>query len=249
MTRITTGCMALISGLALAALTSAASATVIISEDFEDADFQGWLANGNEFTNPNGNPGTCLAVPFLDFNGMQLRNETNPAVLGDLSRYGDSIQFSFDARVFQLYDQVGNELNPDWFSLTLELVNYGDPGTGAPYSSVYTTIFGLPQIAEGWRHYEFTIPMGENLPIGWGGTGDEDPETFMPRLPAGVTYGDILRNVDEFRVSTYEPGFFYGLNFWEFGWDNVNVSVVPAPSTVFAMGSLGVLSIRRRRQH
>jgi hypothetical protein len=68
------------------------------------------------------------------------------------------------------------------------------------------------------------------LPPGWGGTGDEDPVTFEPRLPAGRTWANVLANVDEIRITTMKPGYFYSANFWEAGFDNLLVTVGTGPS-------------------
>ena len=34
-----------------------------------------------------------------------------------------------------------------------------------------------------------------------------------------------MESVDEFSVTTFVPGFFYGFAFYDFGWDNVTVEV------------------------
>lgn len=225
------------------------SAGVIMSEDFEDADHQGWTVNGNQMTFPGGNPGTYMGVPLLDFFGIDLRNEDpTSAATGDITRYGNDLNVSVDVRMFHLSSTTGDPINPAFFNLTLELRDYGDPGTGFPYTSVFTVIQGLPQINDGWVTYNFVIPLQNDLPTGWGGTGDEDPVTFEPRLPQNRSYLSVLQNVDEFRLTTFEPGYFYGFNFWEMGFDNVNISAVPAPSAAGLLAFAGTTSLRRRRR-
>jgi hypothetical protein len=233
---------------AAAALPAVASAGIVMSEDFEDANHQGWTVNGNQMTFPGGNPGTYMGVPYLDFFGIDLRNEDlSSPVNGDITRYGADLSVSVDVRMFNLTSSTGDQINPDWFNLVLELRDYGDPGTGYPYTSVFTVIQGLPQIEEGWVTYNYVIPIQNDLPLGWGGTGDEDPVTFEPRLPENRSYLSVLQNVDEFRITTFEPGYFYGFNFWEMGFDNVNVSAVPAPGTAGLLTLAGLASARRRR--
>jgi hypothetical protein len=89
--------------------------------------------------------------------------------------------------------------------------------------SVYSVGPPLPQVADGWTTYTWTLPdMSQTaLPPGWGGTGDEDPVTFEPRLPPGRNWNNVLNTIDEVRVTTMKPGYFYSANFWEAGFDNV----------------------------
>ncbi len=230
------------------ALPATLSAGIIMSEDFEDADHQSWTVNGKQMTFPGGNPGTYMGVPYLDFFGIDLRNEDpNSAVNGDLTRHGADLSVSVDVRMFNLTSSTGDPINPGFFNLVLELRDYGDPGTGFPYTSVFTVIQGLPQIQDGWVTYNYVIPIQNDLPAGWGGTGDEDPVTFEPRLPQNRSYLSVLQSVDEFRLTTFEPGYFYGFNFWEMGFDNVNVSRVPSPASAGLLAIAGLAAARRRR--
>jgi hypothetical protein len=51
-------------------------------------------------------------------------------------------------------------------------------------------------------------------------------------LPEGRTYASVMASVDEVRVTTMVPGYFYGANFWEVGFDYVVVQgeVASCPS-------------------
>ena len=53
-------------------------------------------------------------------------------------------------------------------------------------------------------------PTQTELPPGVIGRGDEDPDTFEPILPDGATFASVLAGVDEFQVTTFKPGFFFG---------------------------------------
>ncbi len=196
--------------------------STLMFEDFEDApDFSGWLCNGNTETQP-GNPGTAIGVPLLDFWGITLRNE-DPAqpILGDLTRH-PNLTITFDVRVFRLFNFFGEPMDPGNFPIVLEFVD-SDPNGGIPVS-VYTVGSGMPAVEDGWSTRTYTVDtQSVNLPAGWGGTGDEDPQTFEPRLPVGRTYQSVLQNVDEVRITTFVPGFFYAAAFWEVGFDNVHV--------------------------
>jgi hypothetical protein len=132
-----------------------------------------------------------------------------------------------DFRVFHLQNFNGDDMDPSNFNLTLELVDYTDNGP----VSVYYVGAPLPQVIDQWTQFTWTVPdtSATALPPGWRGTGDEDPVTFEPRLPPGRNWHNVLQSVDEFRISTMQPGYFYSSNFWEAGFDNVLV-VVPSPS-------------------
>ena len=71
-------------------------------------------------------------------------------------------------------------------------------------------------------------PTQTDLPQGWGGSGDEDPNTFEPILPADRTFADVLAGVDEVVFTTFVPGFFYGFTNFDLQVDNVSVRSVPA---------------------
>ena len=85
------------------------------------------------------------------------------------------------------------------------------------------------------------------LPAGWGGFGAEDPNTFEPILPDGVTYADIMANVDEMVISTLLPGYFFTFDDYDVTLDNISISTVPAPSALALIGLGGMVGTRRRR--
>ncbi len=89
-------------------------------------------------------------------------------------------------------------------------------------------------------------PNATDMPAGWGGYGDEDPNTYEPKLPDGVTFADILAGYDEIVFTTFEPGYFFSDSDFEVRLDNLFISTVPAPASVTLLG-LGALVSRRRR--
>ena len=88
------------------------------------------------------------------------------------------------------------------------------------------------------------------LPAGWGGYGAET-EFGEPILPAGTTFADVLRGVDEITFTTAVPGWFYGFTYFDVSLDNIGVSAVPEPAT-WALQGLGLAALlpllRRRRR-
>jgi hypothetical protein len=220
-----TVCTHMVGGLAASLLAAAASGQVLVNEGFENG-AAGWTVNGSTETYPDGNPGQYLGIPYLDFWGVTLRTEEVGAVLGDLRRYPGGLRIRVDIRVFALDNFFGDPMDPANFPVVLELVN-----RAGDQVSVYTTGPGMPPVSEGWTEYEFVIPNPTQaaLPPGWGGTGDEDPQTFEPRLPPGVTYAQVLSQVDEFRLTTMRPGYFYAASFWQAGFDNLRIEHLGAP--------------------
>lgn len=222
--------------------------SVLVQEDFEIGEGNGWLANGvaTIFETGDGNPGNYIGVPYLDFWGVELRHEDPAAIaLGDLTQYG-SVTIGVDVRVFQLRNFFGDDMNPAWFDLTLQLTDRGDPDDFMDDVSVYYTIKELPQVEDGWARFTWTIPntAAQLLPAGWGGTGAEDPVDYHPILPPDRTFSSVLAHVTEIKMTTMTPGFFYGSSFWEMGFDNVEVSSGPAlPCSLADLDASGAIDL------
>jgi hypothetical protein len=140
---------------------------------------------------------------------------------------------------------AGNELTRD---LVVELRDYNPPGSNYPYVSVWYNFGEIGSHLPGWRSFEVTIdPSQTTLPAGWGGTGDEDPVTFEPRLPPDRTFASVLASVDEIHFSTMVPGFFYTFTTFEVQVDNIAVTAVPEPAALGLLSGAGLLALRRRR--
>jgi opacity protein-like surface antigen len=214
---------------AVSAIAADAHATVIDSQDFEGDPgtlFGGWLANGNQMTFTD-EFGTFIGLPYLDFWGAELRNDnTESPVIGDLTKYTGGMNYTASIRLFALDSFFGDPIDPANYPVVIEFIDYGDPNNPFDNVSVYKIGDTVPQIAEGWKTFSFDVPdpSQDELPDGWGGTGAEDPVTFEPILPPGRTYASVMASVDEVRISTFVPGFFYGANFWQIGFDDAVVT-------------------------
>lgn len=209
-------------------LAGAAAAQWIHYEDFEQpGDYQGWTVNGQQMVFPGGaGGGNYMGVPYLDFWGITLANDTAPELLGDLGRHSaERLFLSVYVRISRLDNFFGEPMDPSLRPLVLQLIDDGDPNNPADDVSVYYVGEGCPRQSDGWQRRSFVVPTfdQESLPPGWGGTGDEDPTTFAPRLPPGRTYGSVIRSVDRVQITTLQPGYFYVSSFWEAGFDNINV--------------------------
>lgn len=207
----------LLASVALAAplaLATTAARTTIVTFD-EGA--EGW--NGNATVEPDGgNPG-ANAHFLVEAFGIELRNDSNPAFIGDLSGE-DAVSVGLDIKVDSILFN-GSEVSRN---LVVEFRSHVLAADGYPYASVWTPL-GEIQAAPGWATYavEFA-PAAADLPAGWGGYGAEDPVTYEPVLPPGVTFADVMANVDELAFTTFEPGFMYGFTDFDVRMDNLRIT-------------------------
>ncbi len=188
-----------------------------------------------------GNPGAHMRTQFNDF-GITFRNNSNTNFVQDLSGY-DSVTISIDTKV-ELVNFFGQDVSRPWF---VEFRDF-DNNSPFPWDSVWFKFTDISAAEHGdWTRFSVTFdPRGTDLPGGWGGYGDEDPNTFEPILPAGRNFTDLLSTYDEIAFSTLEPGFFFGFTDFDVRIDNISITV-PEPSTfgLFGVAMLGTL-LRRR---
>ena len=229
-----------IAALATAAFSSGALATVTT---FDNGD-EGWsIQNAVTIENSGGNPGNFLSHFQIDTFGVTVSNSRNPAFIGDYSAKGESVSVSMDIEVTRVWDQFIGDVSRE---LVVEFRNHDLAQGGLPYTSVWTSI-GVMTTGTPWTTVGTTIDdtSSATLPAGWGGYGAEDPNTFEPILPAGVTFADVLSNVDELVFTTYVPGYFFGFTNYDFGVDNMTITPTPGAASVFALA--GVAGLRRKR--
>jgi len=223
----------------LVAAGSAGAAVTTFDEGLE-----GWSISGRETIDPmGGNPGANLHGELVDVFGADIRNETNEEWLGDLTRYGQ-FEVSVDIQVNSITFFNG-EVPRD---LVVEFRDNTN-NSGLPYTSVWLNLGVLSADNDGWNTYSATIvdPFAEDLPAGWGGYGDEDPDTFEPILPADRTFTSVLQSVDSVHFTTFVPGFFFGFTNFDIQVDNISIRSVPAPGTAALLGVAGLGATRRRR--
>ncbi|MFI4898668.1 MAG: GC-type dockerin domain-anchored protein [Phycisphaerales bacterium JB059] len=192
-----------------------------------DTGAEGFSLNGWDTTSPTGvNPGALLHwEDFIYIFGLSLRNDTNSAFLGDLSRYGQ-VEMGVDVLVNYIAF-FGSPVTREW---VLELRDYDNVPDGYPYVSVWYVIGTLPTNSEdGWVRFSVQFdPSQTELPAGWGGYGAEDPDTFEPILPENRTFADVVASVDEMLFTTYVPGFFYGFTNFNLQVDNITIRSINA---------------------
>jgi hypothetical protein len=127
----------------------------------------------------------------------------------------------------------GSEVSRD---LVVEFRSHALAQDGYPYTSVWF-VLGTLSVDPAWHTYAVTFtPSSTDLPQGWGGYGAEDPVTFEPILPPGVTFADVMASADELAFTTFEPGWFFGFTDFDVRFDNLFVDRAQSNDVVFADG-------------
>lgn len=207
---------------------AAGSASGQLITDF-DSGTGGWSVSGrDDISVVGGNPGANMDVILIDVFGADIRNDSNPDVLGDLRRYG-AFELTLDIKVNSITFGFENEVPRD---LVIQLRDY-DNDNGLPWTSVYYNLGVIEQANGGneWRTISVGIsdPNDPQLPLGWGGTGDENPQTGEPFLPANRTFASVLASVDEIAFTTFKPGYSFGFTNFEIQVDNIGIRPVTVP--------------------
>lgn len=205
------------------------------------------------WTGPTGIGGTTFVdttmgngAPALhtQFNNFGISFGTSSAdFIGDWST-SSSVTFAVDVFTNSIKYNGTNVTR----SLVLELRDFDTATGGYPYSSVWIKLGTLSATNTGWQHLSVTVAntSSATLPTGWGGYGAED-RFASPILPAGVTFADILRGVDQVVLTTLVPGYAYGFTDFDVAIDNISITAVPEPTSAALMG-LGVLGLAGARR-
>lgn len=221
--------------LAMVAGVAAVGSTVCWALPTEVVTFdkgtQGWSGPGGiggatTIDVEDGTPAPSLRTVFNDF-GVTFRTSENAGFVRDFSSQSLRVEFSIDTKVRDIRF-FGQAVSRPWL---IELRDFDLGIGGFPWSSVWFKFADISASSHGdWTTFSVVIEdtQAEALPAGWGGTGGEDPVTFEPTLPAGVSFADVLAGVDEVVFTTLEPGFFFGFTDHDIAIDNISVSVQPS---------------------
>jgi hypothetical protein len=223
--------------------SSAAADTTVVT--FDKGDAQGWFGpNGNDgfgggtsVVATGGNPSSNMRTVFQDF-GIPYINVSNDAFLGDFTA-SQSVTLKIDLRVENLRF-FGTNVSRPWL---VELRNSSLASGGYPWTSVWFKFAQISAATHGqWTTFTVTFdPRSTTLPAGWRGYGAEDPVTYEPILPPGVTFDEVLAGVDGIAFTTLEPGLFFGFTDHTFRIDNITVTrTAPSvPGDLDGDGSVG----------
>ncbi len=216
--------------LALAGLVSAATADGDVVVSFANGN-EGWSINGWDTPDlAGGNPNENLHwADFVETFGLELRSDDvnpNTDFVHDLTTH-QSVTLSVDVLVNYI-QFFGGPVSRDWI---VQIRDYDNVTTGYPYCAVWVhlgVLSGAPTEG-GWTTYSTTFdPNAPELPKGWGGYGDEDPDTFEPILPADRTFASVMAGADQIVFTTYVPGFFYGFTNFDIQADNIRIQTQDA---------------------
>lgn len=192
---------------------------------FDDG-FDGWQGSNGTFMVTEPGTGNRHLRTVDETFGVWYSNSLNSAFLGDYTQHGQ-VTLSMDLRVDLLNSQnLPDGLVPYTRPLTLELRNHNYNTGFFDYASVYLVI--SREINEtnqnAWTNFSVSFdPTSTTLPDGWGGYGGKD-DADGPVLPDGVTFADILTNVDEVVFSTFDPEEFYLFAFFDVAVDNFSIT-------------------------
>jgi uncharacterized protein (TIGR03382 family) len=236
----------LTAAFAAPAATLAASSTVVGFDGGSDGGFTGNAFYEAAGGNPLGNAHFLIENFGIELRTGGIGEPANPDFLGNYGLFRD-ITFGVDVKVNSLTfggNQIARELGialidrdvqgPDGASGVFFLLDYISRDTHGDWTTLSVTIDDPTQAA---------------LPPGWIGFGDYDPQTFEPVLPDGATFASVLAGVDEFRLTSFQPGYFYGFTDFNVRVDNLFVSVTPVPgpgALVLLASALAALGRRRR---
>ena len=205
---------------------------------------------GNAFFEPTGGNPDGNAHFNLETFGMELRTgatgePANEAFLGDYST-AELVTIGVDVRVDDL-NFFGQQVPRN---LGMVFVDDDIQGPNGP-SGLWFELGEISSMATSeWTRFELTIEDFSltDLPPGWIGFGDEDPVTFEPILPDGATFASVLASVDQFQISTFEPGFFFGFTNFDVRIDNLSIAVtaIPEPAAGVVLMMCSVMVCRRR---
>ena len=211
---------------------------------------EGWYAGPDCQTifDEGGNPGAMWNFANRECDGpwvvrarFDFWNDEDPAFVGDYTQKGP-VRISIDMNT-NVYDFV-NWWDPSngtpveqYRQLVVEFIDYDnpytDPDTGYswPWTSVMYVAGPFQDRNAGWKTFNVDIPdpSATEVPEGWHGFGGpENPDTYMPQLPPGRTFADVMASVDELHFHTYEPGYFYSIAFLhDFDVDNITITELP----------------------
>lgn len=199
-------------------------ATTAIAEENYVVDFengaQGWVGPGGATTiqPEDGNPGAHMHSVFNNF-FINFATTSNTAFVHDLSQY-ENLTFAIDLKVEEI-SFFGSPVQRPWL---VEIRDYDNPPANYQWVSVWYLFEWVGQ--SDWTTWSVSIadPSMSELPQGWGGYGDEDPDTFEPRLPKNRTFTDVLAGADAVVFTTALPGYAFGFTDFDLRIDNITIT-------------------------
>jgi len=206
--------MVAVAGLWSAAV-SAQTTVVTFDQGWEGWNAPGASSGGTTVEAEGGNPGahahTVAQVWGLDYYIDDIFGSDSP-FLGDHTQHA-SLTFGVDLQVQSIHTAGQPVERP----LIVHFRNF--TRNASVYYRLGTLAAGQP-----WTRYSVTVdPRAVQMPAGWGGTGGGDPVTGEPALPAGVTFADVMANVNEVTITGQEPYQPYDASDFDVRIDNIRL--------------------------
>lgn len=219
--------MRILTLLAVLLLSTTAFADTFTA-DFEDGLNAGnWTFSGGGWLDTlyptGGNPGGWYGVNGIDTFAPILSSEYGAEVFA-----GNYVAMQVSRISGDFKTDASNNEFANYYNFTVLLRNNNNtPNDIEDDLYVYPDPFAnvIPQVGQGWTHYDFDIPSdfvgapGE-LPAGWvGGSYFSGPDWF----PEDRTYQEVLANVTSVEFWWIHPAFFAILSIWDAGADNITI--------------------------
>ncbi|MHC4822615.1 MAG: hypothetical protein ACYTEP_01190 [Planctomycetota bacterium] len=96
----------------------------------------------------------------------------------------------------------------------------------------------VPQIGDGWSHYNFEIPSQSTdaVPQGWVGGWVGGGQSFRP----GIDWNDVITSVDVVEIWWMDPSLFAIFQTWDVGVDNLTIEWGSDAEVTLSPGTAGV---------
>ncbi len=162
-----------------------------------------------------GYPNGWLHNTQIDMFAVILRTQTTTGPwVGDYRAQGVS-RIHFDAQTINAMTAGGRQMS------VLLRDTKGTPADPNDDDYAYTVGSLIPQIGQGWKHFNFEIPSQstEAVPPGWSGGWAGNLNAFRP----GVDWNDVITNVDVVEIWWMDPSFFAIFQTWNVGVDNMSI--------------------------
>lgn len=188
------------------------------TDEFENGtNNAGWnfgVTNPDVIETIGGMPGGWLHNDQIDMFTVILKTNTTAGPwVGDMRAQGVS-RIHFDAQTINAQTAAGRQMS---------VLLRDTKGTATPTDDDYAYSVGplIPQIGQGWKHFNFEIPSQSTqaVPPGWSGGWAGDLENFRP----GVDWNDVITNVDVVEIWWMDPSFSAIFQQWNVGVDNMAI--------------------------
>jgi len=222
-------------------LTAMALAAPLAAQGSLADDFENGLNNVNwtfgvvppdVIETTGGVPGSWLHNSQVDMFTVILHNDVSTGPwAGDYRATGVS-RIHLDAQTISAVFGAGGR--------NMSLLLRDTKGTASVNDDDYAYSVGslVPQVGQGWGHYNFEVPSQSTaaVPPGWRGGWVGDGVNFRP----GIDWNDVITSVDVVEIWWMDPSFFAIFQTWDVGVDNLTIEWAQDAVLSIVPGTAGV---------